>query len=32
MIITTQISVVGAVLLTAAAAYLNGRRIFARQL
>ena len=32
MIITTLISMVGAVLLTAAAAYVNGRRIFARQL
>jgi uncharacterized membrane protein YeaQ/YmgE (transglycosylase-associated protein family) len=32
MMITTLISMVGAVLLTAAAAYVNGRRIFARQL
>jgi uncharacterized membrane protein YeaQ/YmgE (transglycosylase-associated protein family) len=32
MIITTLISMVGAVLLTTAAAYVNGRRIFARQL
>jgi uncharacterized membrane protein YeaQ/YmgE (transglycosylase-associated protein family) len=32
MVITTLISVVGAVLLTAAAACVNGRRIFARQL
>jgi uncharacterized membrane protein YeaQ/YmgE (transglycosylase-associated protein family) len=29
MIITTLISMVGAALLTAAAAYVNGRRIFA---
>jgi hypothetical protein len=32
IIITTLISVVRAVLLTAATAYVNGRRIFARQL
>jgi uncharacterized membrane protein YeaQ/YmgE (transglycosylase-associated protein family) len=32
MIITNLISMVGAVLLTAAAAYVNGKRIFARQL
>jgi uncharacterized membrane protein YeaQ/YmgE (transglycosylase-associated protein family) len=31
-IITTLVAMVGAVLLTALAAYLNGRRIFARQL
>jgi uncharacterized membrane protein YeaQ/YmgE (transglycosylase-associated protein family) len=32
MAITTLISMVGAALLTAAAAYVDGRRIFARQL
>jgi uncharacterized membrane protein YeaQ/YmgE (transglycosylase-associated protein family) len=32
MVITTLISMVGVVLLTAAAACVNGRRIFARQL
>jgi len=32
MIITTLVAIVGAVLLTAVAAYINGRRIFARQL
>ena len=32
MVITTLISMVGAVLLTAATACVNGRRIFARQL
>jgi uncharacterized membrane protein YeaQ/YmgE (transglycosylase-associated protein family) len=31
-IITTLVAMVGAVLLTAIAAYVNGRRIFARQL
>ena len=31
-IITTLVAIVGAVLLTAVAAYINGRRIFARQL
>ena len=31
-IITTLVAMVGAVLLTAVAAYINGRRIFARQL
>ncbi len=30
-IITTLVAMVGAVLLTAVAAYINGRRIFARQ-
>lgn len=30
-IVTTLVAMVGAALLTAAAAYLNGRRIFARQ-
>ena len=31
-IITTLVAIVGVVLLTAVAAYINGRRIFARQL
>ena len=31
-IITTLVAMLGAVLLTAVAAYINGRRIFARQL
>ena len=31
-IIPTLVAIVGAVLLTAVAAYINGRRIFARQL
>jgi uncharacterized membrane protein YeaQ/YmgE (transglycosylase-associated protein family) len=31
-IITTLVAMVGAVLLTALAAYVNGRRVFARQL
>jgi uncharacterized membrane protein YeaQ/YmgE (transglycosylase-associated protein family) len=31
-IITTLVAMIGAVLLTAIAAYVNGRRIFARQL
>jgi len=31
-IITTLVAIIGAVLLTAVAAYINGRRIFARQL
>jgi uncharacterized membrane protein YeaQ/YmgE (transglycosylase-associated protein family) len=31
-IITTLVAMLGAVLLTAVAAYVNGRRIFARQL
>jgi len=31
-IITTLVAMIGAVLLTALAAYVNGRRIFARQL
>jgi len=31
-IITTLVAMVGAVLLTAVAAYINGRRIFVRQL
>lgn len=31
-IITTLVAMVGAVLLTAVAAYVNGRRLFARQL
>ena len=31
-IITTLVAMVGAVLLTVVAAYVNGRRIFARQL
>jgi hypothetical protein len=31
-IITTLVAMIGAVLLTVIAAYVNGRRIFARQL
>ena len=31
-IVTSLVAIVGAVLLTALAAYVNGRRIFARQL